>query len=98
MTPGAEHMRKKLLKISRLLCAFIAQLDGKRFRFKQFDPTDSQLFGFDEEADAVRNGRVERLSNMQHKLYWRYPALRQTGGLCNVRHTVCSAIRSCRAT
>jgi hypothetical protein len=40
-----------------------------RFRLKQFDPTDSQLFGFDEEADAFRNGSVERLGDMQQKLY-----------------------------
>jgi len=40
-----------------------------RFRLKQFDPTDSQLFGSDEEAAAFRNESVERLSNMQQKLY-----------------------------
>jgi hypothetical protein len=62
-------MNNKRLKISRRHCDFIAQLDGKGFRPKQFDPTDSQLFGFDEEADAFRNGSVERLGDMQQKLY-----------------------------
>lgn len=61
-------MKQKFPKIAKLIEPYCVD-DGKKFRLKDFDPADTQGLDLKEEADRFLKEGVERLSDMQQKLY-----------------------------
>ncbi len=61
-------MKRKVPKISKLIEPYRVE-HGKKFRLNDFDPADTQGLDLKEEADELLERGVERLSDMQQKLY-----------------------------
>lgn len=61
-------MKQKLPKISKLINPYCVQ-HGKSFRLRDFDPADTQKLDLEKEADEFLKEGIERLSDMQQKLY-----------------------------
>ncbi len=61
-------MKKQLPKISKLIEPY-AVSSSKGFRLKDFDPGDTQGFDLKAEAQEYLNTNIQRLSDMQQKLY-----------------------------
>ena len=61
-------MNQKLPKISKLIEPYRVDY-GKNFRLKDFDPADTHGLDLKEEAEAFLKQGIERLNDMQQKLY-----------------------------
>ncbi len=65
---GKQEMKQKLPKIAKLIEPYRVNR-GKRFRLKDFDPTDTPGLDLKDQADEFLKQSVERLNEMQQKLY-----------------------------
>ena len=61
-------MNQKFPKISKLIEPYRVDY-GKNFRLKDFDPADTHGLDLKEEAEAFLKQGIERLNDMQQKLY-----------------------------
>ncbi len=61
-------MKQKLPKLAKLIAPYRVT-NGKKFRLKDCDPADTQGLDLKEEAAEFLKQGVERLSDMQQKLY-----------------------------
>ena len=63
-----ENIKRNLLKTQKLIKPYRVE-HGKKFRLKDFDPADTQGLDLREEAGDLLKEGVERLSDIQQKLY-----------------------------
>src|SRR5436853_6895526 len=66
--PPGEPMKKQIPRIPKLIRPY-AVSGSKGFRLKHFDPGDTQGFDLKPDADVHLDMNIQRLSEMQERLY-----------------------------